>query len=129
MTLDEAIEHAEEVATTRCGECAEEHMQLAEWLRELKRLKAQTAQMGEVIGQMAHDHAEQGREITRLERENAKLRDLIADMSKAFFALDIDHCQACPRDKASRRCQMFATTDWECAFVTEMRKLGIEATK
>jgi len=66
--------------------------------------------------------------VDRLKAENAKLRDLIADMSKAFFTLDIDHCQACPRDKASR-CQMFATTDWECAFVTEMRKLGIEATK
>jgi len=66
-------------------------------------------------------------DLDRLEDENAKLRDLIADMSKAFFTLDIDHCQACPRDKARRRCQMFVTTDLECAFVTEMRKLGIEA--
>ena len=39
MTLDEAIEHAEEVATNRCGECAEEHKQLADWLRELKRAR------------------------------------------------------------------------------------------
>ena len=48
MTLDEAIKHAEEVAErleTSCkrdwmGEddkrCAEEHRQLAEWLKELK---------------------------------------------------------------------------------------------
>ena len=69
MTIDEAIKHAEEVAieqdklckryddasgysrshneairTTdakRCKECAEEHRQLAEWLRELKQLKEQ----------------------------------------------------------------------------------------
>ena len=69
MTLDEAIKHAEEVAkeqdklckryddasgysrshneairTTdakRCEECAEEHRQLAEWLRDYKRLKEQ----------------------------------------------------------------------------------------
>ncbi len=69
MTLDEAIKHAEEAAieqdklckryddasgysrshneairTTdakRCEECAEEHRQLAEWLRELKQLKEQ----------------------------------------------------------------------------------------
>ena len=129
MTLDEAIEHAEEVATTRCGECAEEHMQLAEWLRELKRLKAQNAQMSEVIGQMAHDHAEQGREIARLERENAKLRDLVADMSKAFLTLDIDRCQACPRDKDNCRCQMFVASDGECAFVTEMRRMGIEVER
>ena len=35
MTLDEAIKHAEEKA---CGntECAEEHKQLTEWLKELK---------------------------------------------------------------------------------------------
>jgi len=59
MTLDEAIIHAEEVAEEqdmkagfetdnqtyimseierkRCRECAAEHRQLAEWLRELKR--------------------------------------------------------------------------------------------
>ena len=54
MTLDEAIIHAEEVADSKerqvingdwekgsmtecnCIECAEEHRQLAEWLRELK---------------------------------------------------------------------------------------------
>lgn len=58
MTLDEAIRHAEEVAKENeewymenpsilgyqekfydCKECADEHRQLAEWLKELKRLK------------------------------------------------------------------------------------------
>lgn len=52
MTLDEAIKHAEEVMVENlgktkgrnasdpiainCSECAEEHRQLAEWLKELK---------------------------------------------------------------------------------------------
>lgn len=53
MTLDEAIKHCEEVAEKKeasykvelalglgtnadCKDCAEEHQQLAEWLRELK---------------------------------------------------------------------------------------------
>lgn len=50
MTLDEAIKHAEEVAEENeknaksinniykksCLECAKEHRQLAEWLKELK---------------------------------------------------------------------------------------------
>lgn len=51
MTLDDAITHAEEVAQDKenlantlwdsrekryCNECAEEHRQLAEWLKELK---------------------------------------------------------------------------------------------
>lgn len=70
MTLEEAIKHAEEVAeeqdrlckryddasgytrshnedirTTdakKCVECAKEHRQLAEWLKELKQLREQT---------------------------------------------------------------------------------------
>lgn len=64
MTLEEAIKHAEEVAEeqenklkiyenidedrplfteeeTECRLCAEEHRQLAEWLKELKQLKEQ----------------------------------------------------------------------------------------
>ena len=61
MTLDEAIKHAEEVAKEKeneaqdleysklgwrheanpCSECAKEHRQLAEWLKELKQLKKQ----------------------------------------------------------------------------------------
>ena len=41
MTLDEAIEHAEWCAGEAWGECAEEHEQLAEWLRELKRARMQ----------------------------------------------------------------------------------------
>lgn len=62
MTIDEAIKHAEEVAdlcedsasrydmtdhfeshmACKDGECAEEHRQLAEWLKDYKRLLAQT---------------------------------------------------------------------------------------
>ena len=58
MNLDEAIEHAEEVAESledegtlemnlkfgntreQCLECAKEHRQLAAWLKELKRLQS-----------------------------------------------------------------------------------------
>lgn len=40
MTLEEAIKHAEEVASSSCGKCAEEHKQLAEWLKELNRYRA-----------------------------------------------------------------------------------------
>lgn len=38
MTLDEAIEHSLEKSKTLCGECAEEHKQLAVWLTDLKYL-------------------------------------------------------------------------------------------
>ena len=47
MTLDEAIEHSEEMAKIHCvlknkynQKCAEEHRQLAEWLKDYKRLLA-----------------------------------------------------------------------------------------
>ena len=67
MTLDEAIIHAEWVAAqnsdlaervyhtdegvylkeeTKCRECAEEHTQLAEWLKELKALREQKRPRG-----------------------------------------------------------------------------------
>ena len=45
MNIDEAIAHAEEVASRKfddrvnCIRCAEEHVQLAKWLKELKKLK------------------------------------------------------------------------------------------
>jgi len=46
MTLDQAIQHAQEVAEACKGgtsseqQCAEDHQQLVEWLQELKRFRA-----------------------------------------------------------------------------------------
>ena len=44
MTIDEAIIHAEEkgkelLKKDSCSKCAEDHFQLASWLRELKILR------------------------------------------------------------------------------------------
>lgn len=41
FTLDEAIEHCYEVSKKKdiCKECADEHLQLAKWLKELKTLR------------------------------------------------------------------------------------------
>ena len=39
MTLDEAIKHARYVAEAVCADSAEDHLQLAEWLEDYKRLK------------------------------------------------------------------------------------------
>jgi len=39
MSLDDAIQHSEEIAQ-QCGPCAEEHQQLALWLKELKELRS-----------------------------------------------------------------------------------------
>ena len=64
MDLDSAIQHCEEVMmenlektknrnasdpiAINCGECAEEHLQLAEWLKELKSLKEKADDIDEV---------------------------------------------------------------------------------
>ena len=40
MTLDNAIEHCNDVANScKNKSCANDHLQLAEWLMELKKLK------------------------------------------------------------------------------------------
>ncbi len=45
LDLETAIKHCEDVANDRagcCEDCAEEHRQLAEWLKELKQLRELT---------------------------------------------------------------------------------------
>ncbi|WP_279325789.1 hypothetical protein [Clostridium thermobutyricum] len=42
MTLDEAIEHCEEISKIKCDKCGREHKQLADWLKELKNLRIQS---------------------------------------------------------------------------------------
>ena len=40
MTLDEAIIHAIEVAElSKCEECKQDHLQLAEWLEKIKEVR------------------------------------------------------------------------------------------
>ena len=42
MTIEQAIEHAEDIAISAIGcECREEHRQLAAWLRELQARRKQ----------------------------------------------------------------------------------------
>lgn len=48
LSLDEAIKHCEDKAQelsckVGCEECAREHLQLRDWLSELKRLRQQDA--------------------------------------------------------------------------------------
>ena len=72
------------------------------------------------------DRMELAERIVTLEDENAKLRKIVEDMRKAFFTLDIDHCQACPRDTINGPCTKYLVggSD-ECNFEEELRELGI----
>jgi len=65
--------------------------------------------------------------IDAVDEENAKLMRIACDLHKALFALDIDHCQACPRDNINGPCTKFAV--WgndECSIEEDMRELGLE---
>jgi hypothetical protein len=103
MTLDEAILRAEEVAemkktlseeselqgcsmyAIRCGKSAEEHRQLAEWLRELKRLKERTRWIP-----VSERLPDQGQEVICQCRANMiKVLKLDADFD---WYQDADHC-------------------------------------
>ena len=62
--------------------------------------------------------------------ENDKLRELVRDLHKALFTLDIDHCQACPRDNINGPCTKFMVCGSdECSIEEDMRELGIEVSE
>ena len=54
MTLDEAIEHCKEKileqSESQCFKCMEEHIQLMEWLKELKRLRKENTDLLRDLG-------------------------------------------------------------------------------
>lgn len=77
MTLDEAIKHCEEVADGmteqgKCTECANEHKQLAEWLRDYKRLLEREAVLDKIRAEI-----EQIKSIMNEEIINNNRKDLI----------------------------------------------------
>lgn len=52
MSLDEAIKHCYEVVENGvCAKCEAEHLQLASWLEELKRLREENSRLIRDIGQ------------------------------------------------------------------------------
>ena len=62
MTLEQAIEHAEDTAKSAIGcECRDEHRQLAEWLKEL----AERRKLPEIIrcGECVHSNKEYSGEM------------------------------------------------------------------
>lgn len=78
MTIDEAITHAEWAANNCEGECAEEHRQLAEWLKELRERKSTDVALEDernLLSERLGDY----REALRYARtENANLRGMVA---------------------------------------------------
>lgn len=62
----------------------------------------------------------------QLAAENAKLRELLGDVSRLLFDLDVDYCACCPRDSNAHPCPVYTIVGGECLYKKDMRKLGIE---
>jgi len=52
MTIDEAIVHAKEVSKSDACYCAEEHLQLAAWLEELKELRIENKRLTDWVNDL-----------------------------------------------------------------------------
>lgn len=108
MTLDEAIEHAKEVART-CddSQCAADHMQLAEWLRQargaeraarwytekIRELEEERDMYRDLVDCMVHPDV-----CDQLQAENNKLRKLASDLmtcSRTGDCLTCEHGRIC----------------------------------
>ena len=121
MTLDEAIEHAEWCARESQGECSGEHMQLGEWLRELRRLRTQSKWLRKEYTALSESRQKEFArsceaatnhllEVGMLRDKNAELADMLGELYWCSRQLGCDRC-------TSREC---------CGTLNRMRELGIE---
>jgi hypothetical protein len=123
MTLDEAIRHCEEVAEgeeklsidgkwfegedwnararKQCAECAAEHRQLAEWLKELKTYKANADGITAVSDILKEENDRLRETVNRLDSENKEAIRLLLLSCADIHALLTDaelttkNCKLC----------------------------------
>lgn len=95
MTIEEAIAHAQETANTRadlCDKCRDEHRQLAEWLTELKLLRADYENQKSINYELLkenQEHVNENKELKRLLR--LAIEDL-ALCTRSCIGINCDHC-------------------------------------
>lgn len=129
MTLDEAIHHCYDVANKGCDECAEEHLQLAKLLEELKRHwkfrvnKDIKNPFANISGYVYHhcDHKDEyiieyentgltPNQVEQMKQENAELKRLlklsVEDMkcNQSVCNLCKHSRSACPKHKKNFEC-------------------------
>ena len=100
MTLDEAIKHCEEVAEekdksvelyravkategliTKCENCAKEHRQLAEWLKELKAYRQAIENIKSEIREAFEDYDYEENDVSEYQ-SIGNINDIIAIIDK-----------------------------------------------
>lgn len=98
MTIEEAIAHAQETANTRndlCDKCRDEHRQLAEWLKELKLLRADYEKQKSINYELLEENQE-------FVNENKELKSLLRLAVEDFeFIFDEHSCTG------ARKCDTF----------------------
>ncbi len=87
MTLDEAIEHANETVQKKdvCGECRADHLQLREWLKAAKDAKSLLNECYEWFGALCGEHHPV---YSKPSGEIGKLMDQIEVWNRAFDTID-----------------------------------------
>jgi hypothetical protein len=118
MTIDEAIAHAEWAANNCEGECAEEHRQLAEWLKELRERKSTDVALEDernLLSERLGDY----REALRYARaENANLRGMVAVLWKCCaWETNVGWCG---------ECDYYDDDNGGCKVKGQIDRLGIE---
>lgn len=118
MTIEDAITHHAWAAIASSGKVAEEHRQQAEWLQELKFLKEEHDEIcvNEWLAIIGRDTFKKAND--RLERENAKLRELVRDLV-ALPAVPAFDCFGCRYEKHT-------DCGGGCTLVRRAKELGIE---
>lgn len=96
MTIEEAIQHCHEVAEKECTECGKEHLQLAEWLTELKQRK-------EDANKQPKTNADKIRAMSDSELANM--------LSSIWICHHFDSCEKCPLAEAEN-CRADGVKRW-----------------
>ena len=108
MTIEEAIVHAQETANTRtdlCDKCREEHRQLAEWLKELKLLRADYEKQKSINYELLKENQEfvnENKELKRLLRLALNDFEFIYDEHSCTGECECD--TFCPYNMEKNRC-------------------------
>ena len=102
MTLEEAIKHCDEVSNQQCNACGTEHKQLADWLRELKELRADCAHCIYMYGENStHKYPQEIEVMLRLQERLENLLRECSDKATAIGEEAKEELRAIREDKES----------------------------
>lgn len=130
MTLDEAIEHAIQIADSykdTAPDCdyVKDQRQLAEWLKKVRVYEKVKKRSASMIRELKAENAKLSTQLTdvtesmgRMEERCAKLRELVLEVWRSC-PVDEDDCKKCPHS-------IVESDEVWCDIPIRMSELGIE---